>query len=364
MKIIPSKSDLLNLCFAAVLAACSLLLSADPALAQEDQFRDSENCMFCHRYPTIGKFDEAGEKKIFNIYGKGYVSSVHGILKCTDCHRGLQKIPHVDTKKVDCSVQCHLRDDQAKRKFSHMEVFEKSEASVHGKGSKFNPKPFPEDLPDCTYCHDNRDYYSTGRAIGMSDDKAHPATLLRSQRDVVRLCSSCHEDEEKMTRHGLESIKTFKDTFHWQALKYGVKNAPDCISCHVPAGYSSHTIRPGTDLLSPVNIKNRLQTCSMGGGAQSCHPEATHAFAEGRVHEYGTKAQLLARKKDNKEGRFRSLLAEQARVDIPDEELFHYRVLSAISLIYKILIGLTIGFMFLHQLLDYKRATKKGKTFK
>jgi len=111
------------------------------------------------------------------------------------------------------------------------------------------------------------------------------------------------------------------------------------------------------------DISNRLNTCSVGGGGQSCHPDATHAFAEGRVHEYGTKAQLLSGEKTNMEGRFSSLMAEQARVDIPEEELFHYKVLALISLVYKILIGCTIGFMFFHQLLDYRRATKKGKTF-
>lgn len=362
MTIAPFTSRLSRFIVSAFVAASFLLVSSGAACSEEYEFRDSENCMLCHRYPTIGKFDEKGEKKIFYIYGKGYAASVHGRLNCTDCHRGLHVIPHVDVKKVDCSVQCHLHGEHGRKTFSHRDVREKVEESVHGRGPRLEPKPFPEDLPDCTYCHDNRDYYSTGRASGKSDNQAHPAALLRSKKDVIRLCASCHEDEKKMERHGLESIKTFKDTFHWQALKYGVKNAPDCISCHVPAGYSSHTIRPGTDPLSPVHIRNRLQTCSTGGG-QSCHPGATHEFAEGRVHEYGTKAQLLAGEKDNMEGRFMSLMAEQAREDIPEEELFRYRVLNAISLIYKILIGCTIGFMTLHQVLDFRRATKKEKTF-
>jgi hypothetical protein len=364
MMIIPLKSDLFKLIFISLLAGFSLVFSFDAVSAQTYEFRDSENCMLCHRYPTIGRFDEAGEKKIFYIFGKGFTSSVHGKLNCTDCHRGLGKIPHFDVKKVDCSVKCHLRDPSPKKEVSHANVVEMYKTSVHGSGPKLDPKPFPEDLPGCTYCHDNRGYYSTGRAMGTSDDQAHPASLLRSQRDVIRLCASCHGDEEKMTRHGLESIKTFKDTFHWQALKYGVKNAPDCISCHVPEGHSAHAIPPGTDLSSPVNIKNRLQTCSTGGGVQTCHPDATHAFAEGRVHEYGTKAQLLTGERVNVEGRFRSLMAEQAKTDIAKEDLFHYKVLAAISLVYKILIGCTIGFMFFHQLLDYRRATKKGKTFK
>jgi len=364
MTIISLKTGLFKLIFISVLAGLFPIFSPDTASAQEYEFRDTENCMLCHEYPTLGKFDEAGEKKIFYIDGNSYASSVHGKLNCTDCHRGLESIPHVDVGKVDCSVQCHLHDLATRKVFSHMEVAEKFESSVHGKGPELNPKPFPEDLPGCTYCHDNRDYYSTGRAVGKSADKAHPATLLRSQRDVIKLCSSCHEDEKKMARHGIESIKTFKDTFHWQAIKYGVENAPDCISCHVPAGFSSHAVRPESDPLSPVNIKNRLHTCSAGAGGQTCHPDATHAFAEGRVHEYGTKAQMLAGERVNMEGRFRSLMTEQARADIAKEDLFHYKVLAVISLVYKILIGCTIGFMFLHQLLDYRRATKKGKMFR
>ena len=65
------------------------------------------------------------------------------------------------------------------------------------------------------------------------------------------------------------------------------------------------------------------------------------AMAEARNNggsaDPATKAQLLSGEQDNKEGRFRSLLEEQARIDIEEEDLFHYKVLSLISLIYKIL---------------------------
>jgi hypothetical protein len=363
MMIISSKSDFFKLFFILVLAGFSLILFLDTASAREYRFRDTENCMLCHSYPTIGSFDEAGEKRIFYISGTDFSSSVHGVLNCTDCHQGLSRIPHTGVKKVDCSIKCHLHDPSPKKEASHADVVEMYKISVHGSGPKLDPKPFPEDLPGCTYCHDNRDSYLKGDLREGEGIATGNSRHLRSQIDVVNLCASCHGDEDKMARHGLESIRTYKDTFHWQALKYGVKNAPDCISCHVPSGHSAHAIPPGTDLQSPVHMSNRLNTCSVGGGGQSCHPEATHAFAEGRVHEYGTKAQLLSGEKVNMEGRFTSLMAEQARADIPEEELFHYKVLALISLIYKILIGCTIGFMFFHQLLDYRRATKKGKMF-
>jgi hypothetical protein len=290
-------------------------------------------------------------------------------LRCTDCHLGLDKIPHADIKKVDCSTKCHL-NGTANKEFSHIDVVKKYGASVHGRGTEENPKPFPEDLPTCTYCHNNRDYYSTEGDWSKSEDLSdktlsvirHPISQLRSQIDVIKLCASCHEDRKKMARHGLESIETYKDTFHWSLLKYSVADAPDCISCHVPMGYSSHTIRPGSDPLTPVNITNRIKTCSNGGGIQTCHPNATPGFATGRVHTYGIKAQLLTGESVfDVKWRFKSLMVEQARTDIPDDEIFHYKILKILRLFYKVLIGCTIGFMSIHQLLDYIRARKNHK---
>jgi hypothetical protein len=163
-----------------------------------------------------------------------------------------------------------------------------------------------------------------------------------------------------MARHGLESIETYRDTFHWEQLKYGVEDSPDCISCHVPMGYSSHTIRPGGDSLSPVNIKNRKKTCINKGGIQSCHPDATARFASGRIHTYGVKARLVTGEKVfDMEKQFKALMVKEARADITEEEILHYKILKLIELIYKILIGCTIGFMSFHQLLDYIRARKK-----
>jgi hypothetical protein len=165
-----------------------------------------------------------------------------------------------------------------------------------------------------------------------------------------------------MGHHGLETIRTYKDTFHWQALKYGAKDAPDCISCHVPMGYSSHTMRPGTDELSSVHMANRVKTCANPGGLQVCHPGASAAFAKGRVHTYGLKAQLLAGERvyDLKD-RFKSLMVRKTS-GVSEEEVFHYKVIRIIRLVYKFLIGGTIGFMVLHQALDYMRARKRHKT--
>ena len=183
----------------------------------------------------------------------------------------------------------------------------------------------------------------------------------RSHEEIVALCTSCHEDSTKMSRHGIESIETYKDTFHWVQLKYGVENAPDCISCHIPIGYSAHDIRPRKDPLSPINKNNRVNTCSNQGGIQECHPRATQEFATGRVHAYGVKTLLMASERgaDRMDKDAETRLLERAKEDIPDQEVFRYVILRLIRLFYQALIGLTIGFMCFHQGLDYLKKRKR-----
>jgi hypothetical protein len=165
-----------------------------------------------------------------------------------------------------------------------------------------------------------------------------------------------------MARHGVESIETFKDTFHWNLVRYGVKNAPDCISCHVPLGYSTHDIRPREDPVSPLHIFNRIKTCSNQGGIQVCHPAATAEFAGGRVHAYGTKAQMLVGNGViDYQGTDLARLLKRAEADTSEADLLHYKILKFIRIIYKILIGGTILFMGFHQWLDFLAAKRKQK---
>lgn len=355
-----------------------------------DAVSDTGNCLLCHRYPSIGRYDEKGTKRVFYINDKKFAASVHGKLACKNCHVGLDKIPHTDVKKVDCATKCHIKEPSTNQEFSHANMVNKYEASVHGKGLAENPKPFAEDLPTCKYCHDNRMYNPLQGMWGSSEDLSnetlarcigchtkenwardfyshftHRMRRRRTQTEVVQLCTSCHENRKKMARHGVESINTYKDTFHWNLVRYGVHNAPDCISCHVPLGHSTHDIRPREDPVSPLHIFNRIKTCSNQGGIQVCHPAATAEFAGGRVHAYGTKAQMLAGNgiKDY-QGIETARILERAETDLSGKDIFHYKVLKFIKLIYKILIGGTIVFMGFHQWLDFLAARRKQKQLK
>ncbi len=37
------------------------------AMAQSDVVSDTENCLLCHRYPSMGRYDKSGEKRVFYI---------------------------------------------------------------------------------------------------------------------------------------------------------------------------------------------------------------------------------------------------------------------------------------------------------
>ena len=329
-------------------AGLMMVLLTGIAHAEPARIVDEENCLLCHRYPTMGRYDKEGNKKISYISEQEFAKSDHGKLQCTGCHAGLDRIPHLEEMKVDCSANCHIIDPSTNKQFSHVDMVRKYDISIHGLKREGIIQKFPDDLPSCKDCHDNHIY--------TSDSKVRHR---RTQAEIVELCTRCHKEREKMARHGLDPIDSFRDSFHWELAKYGVKDAPDCLNCHVPGGYSSHEIRPGSDPLSPINPVNRLQTCSNKGGVQTCHPDATVEFASGRVHTYEFKAQLTSGESAfDIEGRLNILMEERTKANITEEEIFHYKILYILKLFYKILIAVTISFMCLHQMLDYLQARK------
>ncbi len=372
-----------------MIAMCLIMVATArpcPASGPENTtVADNENCLLCHRYPSFGRFDERGKKRVFYINEEQFRNSVHGKLSCKSCHLGLNEIPHTNTRKVDCGTNCHLVEPSTDKEFSHGNMIEKYKASVHGRVRNAKAESYAGDLPTCKNCHTNRTYLpiegmwggtsralsheTLARCMGCHTEKqwanrfyshfTHRMRRRRSQAEIVALCTECHEDKAKMARHGLETIETYKDTFHWKQVKYGVQNAPDCISCHVPVGYTTHDIRPRSDPQSPIHLANRVRTCGNQDGVQTCHPGAKEEFARGRVHAYGMKAQLVADDSGAQlQDQAAELVVERAKVELPDQEILHYRVLRLLRLFYRLLITGVIGFMLCHQVLDYRRSRK------
>ncbi|MEK9135890.1 MAG: cytochrome B, partial [Bacteroidota bacterium] len=119
-------------------------------------------------------------------------------------------------------------------------------------------------------------------------------------------------------KYGLASdrFQSFADSYHGLAGRAGSVEVANCASCH-----GVHDIKPSTDPTSRIHPANLVATCG------SCHPGANENFAKGSVHVIATSGQ---------------------------DEILYF-----VSTAYIVLIIVTIGGMFIHNLLDFIKKSKR-----
>jgi predicted CXXCH cytochrome family protein len=209
--------------------ALVILLNARPLHAETD-------CLSCHGDATMK--DDNGHN--IAVDGQKFSASIHGSLKCNDCHADIKDYPHPEhVAPVECS-KCHS-DQQDKLK-----------GSVHADG-----KEHP-----CTSCH--------GDAHSIFP-KADPRSAVYPL-NVPATCGKCHGDSGEARKHGLPSVLPhYMDSIHGFALsKEGLLVAANCQSCHGSHGILSHT-----NPASPTFKSNIPKTCG------SCHAKIDADFEEG-----------------------------------------------------------------------------------
>jgi hypothetical protein len=170
---------------------------------------DKENCLMCHKYPSLARIDENGLVKNDYINEHIFLNSLHGEVPCRDCHTYIKKFPHDPvTEKVNCGNTCHIKPPFAQDNFSHEKIIEVFSSSIHS--SKPDDSPLmKESDPDCKYCHLNPVYkrvdektISYGKTLdrclnchkrrGVSEAYRHMMHRLRhktsrSSREIVAL---------------------------------------------------------------------------------------------------------------------------------------------------------------------------------
>jgi hypothetical protein len=269
---------------------------------------DIGNCLLCHKYQGISRVDEEGQLRLFYVNEDIFQNSVHTKVKCEDCHNDIKKIPHDPAKKVDCLTECHIVEPSSEKKFSHKDVQEFLDKSVHSKiDSQGREKKYPEDYPTCKSCHDNPLYrplafFKKVRA-GISDAALgrcrvchkkedfiyrfynHITTRLHKSRNplnIAEVCARCHDNPEILVRHGLETraVYSYGETFHGKAAAYLDERVPDCLDCHVKRGESIHQMLTHEDQAASTFRKNKGKICTQ----IDCHPDASPQFAKYNVH--------------------------------------------------------------------------------
>jgi cytochrome b subunit of formate dehydrogenase len=186
----------------------------------------------------------------------------------------------------------------------HGDIQEQYSASIHGKAltSGINASA------TCTDCHGEHNILSPKDA----NSPVAPANVS------VRVCSPCHESVKLASKYGLASdrFKTFSDSYHGLASKAGAVEVANCASCH-----GVHDIKPSIDPTSRISKENLARTCG------ACHPGANENFTKGSVH-------VIAAESND-------------------------RVLYLVASAYIILIAVTVGSMFAHNLLDFVAKSRR-----
>jgi cytochrome b subunit of formate dehydrogenase len=237
-----------------------------------------------------------------------YESSVHGqalahgneaAAVCSDCHGSHEmkkgSTPASRVAKKNIAATCGQ---------CHGDVREQFEGSIHGKALAAGVTA----SATCTDCHGEHDILSP----------TDPRSPVAPRNVSARVCSPCHASLRMTAKYGLASdrFQSFSDSYHGLAGRGGSLEVANCASCH-----GVHDIKPSTDSTSRIHSRNLAATCG------HCHPGASTNFTKGSVHVIATSGQ--------------------------DE------ILYLVSTGYIILIVVVVGGMFLHNLVDFVRKSKR-----
>ncbi|MBI5416539.1 hypothetical protein HZA55_01100 [Candidatus Poribacteria bacterium] len=311
---------------------------AASAGSQDEGDLSKDDCLKCHGYKDIAITRPEGSTKFFYVNPDVFERTVHGNVSCKDCH-DIDQIPHKpisERNRVWCGKQCHLIEPSQRdtnTPFSHGPIYSIFKESVHSRGECYTKdgKPVEDedynpDAPACKYCHSNpvynlREDGSVAEIVpenvrrcmachpGPMKADGTPSNLFayrfyrhvthrlqsstrRSPLGVVELCSSCHANRELMVKHNVrvDAVETYKDTFHWKAIKLGHKKTAHCLSCHTLPDHSVHDIKKSNNPQAATYISankegkvdwsksNRQKTCGnyegpvLSNTKGGCHP--------------------------------------------------------------------------------------------
>ncbi|MCE1188970.1 MAG: cytochrome b/b6 domain-containing protein [Ignavibacteria bacterium] len=263
-------------------------------------------CLSCHlnspevreRFSFTRSFIDAFEN---SVHGQALRKGNTKAPGCPDCHDA-----HMVQSKMDRSSRIFKANIPQTCAKCHPKIAAEYNESIHGAAIKKGNF----DSPVCTDCHGEHN-------ILRHNDPNSPVSYKNVSEKV---CAQCHSSVKLSQKYGIASdrISTFKDSYHGLALKGGSAAVANCGSCH-----GVHNIKSSSDSSSTVFKGNLAKTCG------KCHPGANSNFAVGKIH---------------------------VQITEKEEPLLYW-----ISNSYIILIFLTLGGMFLHNLLDFIKKAKIRK---
>ncbi len=194
-----------------------------------------------------------------------YKLSVHGravamgkdAATCSSCHGTHDIFPATDERSKVNHWKVPGTCGQC-----HKEIARQFNESVHGEAVKNGVR----DAPVCVDCH--------GEHLIMDPKSA--GSPLNAENVSSQTCGRCHGDSRLALRYDLpvDRLTSYADSYHGLAVKEGKVTAANCASCH-----GVHEILPSSDPRSTVNAANLRKTCGQ------CHKGVEEGkFAIGAVH--------------------------------------------------------------------------------
>ncbi len=156
---------------------------------------------------------------------------------------------------TDICSKCHSRETSDYKQSIHWEQIQKGH---------------PE-AATCTDCHGIHEIRR------IKDPKS-----LTNHQNSPETCAKCHSNKEMMSAwyYGIKTdrLDTYKESFHWKALRNGYNVVATCADCH-----NNHITKPHTDPTSSTYPDNLPKTC----GKENCHSGTKFdtKIAEGLVHD-------------------------------------------------------------------------------
>lgn len=202
-------------------------------------------CAKCHEHGKQAKRNEEGldvvQRYQMGIHGKGlFKSGLTVTAVCVDCHTSHRELPASDPIS---SVNPNNTPETCGK--CHAGIYDEFKTSIHSTLVTKTDKK----LPTCADCH-------SSHSILRPEE-----STFRSE--IYNQCGSCHE----------EVTETYFETFHGKVTKLGSVGAAKCHDCH-----GAHNILPPSDPASTLSRSNIVQTC------QKCHENSNKKFVGYLTH--------------------------------------------------------------------------------
>jgi len=265
-----------------------------------------KTCGACHASPDflarhklgLAKPIEAYER---SVHAKAIAAGNDKAASCSDCHGA-----HDVGKAKDAAARINRWNVPATCGQCHAQIQGAFVASIHGQAVARGHAG----APVCTDCHGEHSILAP----------AEPGSLVNPARVSSVTCGRCHSDERLVQKYNLprDKVPAFEDSFHGLAGRAGSQSVANCASCH-----GVHNILPSGDPRSTVHPANLAKTCG------ACHPGAGERFAIGPVH-------------------------------VTSATRSEHAAVRFVRVAYLTLIPATLGFMLLHNGLDFLRKLRRG----